>query len=301
MKFARACLAGGVILAPLSSAAAVEPPASSDTVRVEVPDLDTVRYRDPSARRVVWLGAEVGGMILPASAGRFDRTVWTAQASPAWAVSLAPWLAVGGRHSVILYDASNIRLREHDHQVEISASTLALRSGSRRLRDRVAFGFSTHAIKKSTVDGLEIKPGGLNDTILHLSYGMSHDVARRWRLGWQTQLRHAWVFSATQRQVRAALRATVFVGQGHRLGAEAIGFYVNRDEDQGGRPLPRNGVYAQLAADWVWMSRAGVGPIARARFLSSFRSGEAPAYEIREESLNNVYGEFIVGVRGIWR
>lgn len=265
------------------------------------PDVGRVRYRDPSRAREIWLGADVGGAVLPASLGRFDRTVWTVHGTPAWALALTPWLTVGGRHTVIVYDAVNIRLREHDHTVELSARTLALRSKPRRFSDRLAVGVSTHAIKKSTVDGLVIKPGGLNDTIVHVSYGLSHAIGRRVRLGWQVAARHAWVFRSTQRQVRAAMRGSVLLGQRHRLALEGIGYYVHRDAEQAGNPLPRNGVYAQAAAQWVWMSKHGVGPMVRARFLSSFRSGEAPAYEIREEALNTSYGELIVGLRAVWR
>ncbi|MEM6991548.1 MAG: hypothetical protein AAF721_13655 [Myxococcota bacterium] len=277
------------------------PPAEPPAVAVTMPDLDRVRYRDPVGRREIWLGAEMGGAALPESFGLFNRRVWTLHATPSWAVALTPWLAIGGRHSVILYDAVNIRLREHDHTVEVSAQTLAIRRGQHRFVDRLAVGVSTHAIKKSTVDGLAIKPGGLNDTILTVGYGLSHVLPRRFRLGWRVQARHAWVFKDTQRQVRAAIRASVRLGRGHRLSLQGIGYLVHRDADQAGNPLPRTGVYGQVAADWTWLSRYGVGPMLRARFLSSFRSGEAPAYEIREEALNTVYGELIAGVRAVWR
>ncbi len=282
----------------LLPALALSQPANPDDVTV--PDVGRVRYRDPTRRREIWIGAEAGGVVVPASLGLFNRTVWALHGTPAWAIALTPWLALGGRHSVIVYDAVNIRLREHDHNVELSAQTLAMRSRPRRFVDRLAVGVTTHAIKKSTVDGLEIKPGGLNDTIAHVSYGLSHPLGERWRLGWQVQARHAWVFRDTQRQVRAALRASVQLRR-HRVALQGVGFYVHRDEDQAGNPLPRNSVYGQLSAQWVWMSRHGIGPMASGRFLSSFRSGEAPAYEIREEALNTVYGELVVGLRAVWR
>lgn len=275
--------------------------APDEDARAEIPDLERVRYRDPTGKREIWLGAELGGIALPQSLGLFSRRVWTVHGAPAWSVALLPWLAIGGRHAVVLYDAVNIRLRAHDHQLELSARTLALRSRPRRFVDRVSIGVSTHAIKKTRVDGLEFKPGGLNDIIVYAGYGLSHDLGRRWRLDWQVQGRWAWVFLDTQRHVRAAVRGSVYLGRQHRLAGELVGFYVNRDETQAGNPLPRNAVYGQMSGEYTWMSRVGVGPLLRMRLLSSFRSGEAPAYEIREEALNATYGEVIVGVRGIWR
>lgn len=300
--------------APTSELAADTPPGSAtpgvpdtrERVAVEVqprevPDLDRIRFRDPVRARQIWLGAEVGGIGLPASLGLFNRTVWTLHGAPSWALALTEWLTIGGRHGFVLYDAGNVRLREHDHQVEVSARTLALRSRPRRFVDRVAIGVSTHAIKKSTIDGIGFKLGGVNDTIVHASYGLSHALGKRWRLGWQAQARYAWVLADTQRQLRAAVRASVRLGLGHRIATQLVGYYVHRDEDPAGNPLPRHGVYGQVRADWVWMSRHGIGPMVAARFLSSFRSGEAPTYEIREEALNNRYGEVIVGMRARWR
>lgn len=269
--------------------------------RATVPDLDIVRYRDPEVRREIWVGADVGGVVVPASVGLFDRTMWTVHGTPAWAFALTDWLTLGGRHTMALYDADNIRLREHDHQVELSARTLSLRGPGRQLTDRAAIGVSTHAIKKTTIDEIEVKPGGLSDTILHAAYGMSHTLGRRVRLGWRLQGRHAWVLKHTQRQVRAAVRASIFVRRRHRLAVEAIGYYVNREADQGTGRLPRNGVSGQWTAEWIWMAPAGIGPLVRARFMSAFRTGEAPIYEFREEALDTVYGELIVGMRAIWR
>ena len=283
---------------PSGAPAAAEP---DESARADIPDLERVRYRDPKGKREIWMGFEVGGVALPQSLGLFSRRVWTVHGTPSWSVALLPWLALGGRHAVVLYDAVNIRLRAHDHQLELSARTLALRSKPRNFVDRVSLGVSTHAIKKTTVDGLQVKPGGLNDTILHVGYGLSHDLGRRWRLDWQVQGRWAWVFRDTQRHVRGAVRGSVYLARQHRLAGQLVGFYVNRDENQAGNPLPRNAVYGQIAGEYSWMSRVGVGPLVRARLLSSFRSGEAPAYEIREEALNATYGELIVGVRGIWR
>lgn len=284
---------GGVALEATSAAAA---PA---------PDLGTVRYRDAAARREVWLGLDGGGAYLPKRLGLFDRTIWTARTNPAWAVSLTPWLAVGGRHGLAWYGAgdspaSRARLRMHEHQVELSG-----RPGFGRLparhRDRLALGVTTHAIKRIDVGGTEFKIGGLEDTVLHLSYGLEHHLAPRWRLGWQAQLRHAWVFIDTQRQVRGAVRATFHPKVRHDLSLEALAYYVNRDEDQAGNPIPRNTVHGQFALEYAWMSRVGVGVAARARFATSYLSGEAPVYEIREEALNTSYGDLTLGLRAVWR
>ena len=286
---------------PASAPQGSSAPAPAPDARGQTPDVDIVRYRDPAARREIWLGFDVGGMVLPERLGLFDRRIWTVHGAPGWALGLTDWLSIGGRHAVVLYDAVNIRLREHDHQVEVSARTLGLRRSRPQLRDRFAVGVSTHAIKKTTTGGVELKPGGLNDTIVHVSYGISHDLGRRWRLGWQVQARHAWVFRDTQRQLRAALRASVYPRPAHRLAAEAVAYYIHRDPDQAGQPLPRNSVVGQFAGEWTYLTRVGVGPMLRARLLTTFRSGEAPAYEIREEALNNLYGEAIVGLRAVWR
>ena len=50
-------------------------------------------------------------------------------------------------------------------------------------RAMLAVGVSTHSIEKTTIDGLDVEPGGLDDTIFHVGYGLSHDLGKRWRLG----------------------------------------------------------------------------------------------------------------------
>jgi hypothetical protein len=266
----------------------------------EHPDLGTIRYDDPRCRKTAWLGIEVGGVVLPARLGLFDRTLWTVHVTPAWSVRLAKWLSLGGRHQMAWYDAQNIRLRVHVNQLELAGHPVATVTGL-RLHDRIVAGVETHAIVKATVGGNEFKLGGVRDTVAYFGYGIDHAIGKRWTLGWQAQFRHAWVFVDTQRQVRASVRAAFHPRPAHRIAAEAVGFVVHRDRDQAGTPLPRVGGYGQFAAEYGWMSRFGVGPMVRVRGTTGFLAGEAPVWEIREEALDAPYGELVVGLRGIWK
>lgn len=264
------------------------------------PELGTIRYRDPELRRALWISLDTSGAYVPTSLGLFDRTVWTIRPAGAWALALTPWLAVGGRHSVAWYDAENIRVRVHSHQAELSGRPLAGSRPGVRLDDRLAVGVSSHAIRNSEVDGLSIAPGGLLDTIVHLGYGLDHLLGTRWRLGWKLQGRYAWVYRDTQRQARASMRLAFHPRPPHRLSLDAVGYYVNRDAEQAGNPLPRNSLYGQVGLGYAWISRSGVGPWTQVRANSSFMSGEAPVYEIREEALNAGYGEVLVGMHARW-
>ncbi|MCB9715149.1 MAG: hypothetical protein H6712_14880 [Myxococcales bacterium] len=264
------------------------------------PELGPIRYRDPELRRTLWLGLDASGAYVPTSLGLFDRTVWTIRPAGAWALALTPWLAVGGRHSVAWYDADNIRVRVHSHQAEISGRPLAASRPGMRLDDRLALGVTTHAIRETEVDGLSLSPGGLFDTIVHIGYGLDHLLGTRWRLGWKVQGRYAWVYLDTQRQARASMRLAFHPRPPHRLSLDAVGYYVNRDPDQAGNPLPRNSFYGQVGLGYSWISRAGVGPWTQVRATSGFMSGEAPVYEIREEAINAGYGEVLVGMLARW-
>jgi hypothetical protein len=138
---------------------------------------------------------------------------------------------------------------------------------------------------------------------LSLGYGMDHRLARRWSLGWNLQGRYVWVFIDTQRQIRASLRPTVVLRDRHRLALELVGFLVHRDEDQFGElddPADRLTVNGQVAFEHTWMSRKGVGTFAALRYATSFMSGQAPMYEVREEAINTHYGELSVGFRAVW-
>lgn len=278
--------------------------AGADVTGPEMPDLGSIRYRDPHHARRLWLGLEVGGIGLPKSLKLLDppRTVWTVRTTPSWALGLTPWLTIGGRHSMAWYGVEatyDVLLRIHEHQLEISGRPLASRSGL-RMHDRLSLGYEGHDVENSMVGGEEFRLGGLKDTILSLSYGIEHLLGERWAVGWGVSLRYVWVFADEQRQIRASARASFWPRPPHELRFEAIGYYVNRNEDQAGNPLPEHGVYAQLAMQYTWLSRFNVGPTVRARFASTFLSGEAPVYEIREESLNNVYGDITVGLRAVW-
>ncbi len=265
------------------------------------PELGRIRYRDPEVRRTVWLGFDASGAYMPASLGLFDRTVWTVRPAGSWAVALAPWLALGGRHSIAWYDAQNIRTRVHAHQVELSGRPLGASRPDAALDDRLALGVSSHAIRWSEVGDLAIEPGGLDDTIVHLGYGLDHLMGTRWRLGWQAQVRYAWVYQDTQHHARLSTRLAFNPRPAHRLSAAAVGYYVNRDAQQLGNPLPRHSILGQFGLGYAWVANAGIGPWLDVRYNTSFMSGEAPVYEIREEALNADYGEVLVGMMARWQ
>ena len=280
----------------------VSSPARAAPSRAQLPDLGHVRYRDPHRARAMWFGVEVGGIVLPARLGLFDRTVWTVRATPSWALALTPWLALGGRHGMTWYEAqasTDVRLRIHEHQVELSGRPLAAASTT-TMHDRLALGVETHVVRSILVGEQDFAVGGLVDTVLTLGYGIEHLLGQRWAVDWAAQFRHAWVFRSTQRQIRGSVRGVFWPRPDHELRLDVIAYYVNRDEDQAGNPLPRHGGYAQVGLEYQWISRYQIGPMVRGRFASSFLSGEAPVYEIRDEALNNLYGDVTVGVRAIW-
>jgi hypothetical protein len=269
-----------------------EPPAAT-----VIPDLGTIRYHDPSRRREVWLGFDGGGVALPASVTGIGRRIWSAYAAPTWAVALTRRFAIGGRHKVSWYDARNIRLRVHGHELFVSGRMMKHRP---RMRDRPEVGFEVHDVKLSVVDGVDFRLGGIRDAVLHFGYGLEHDLTDRLQLGWRAGVRQVWVFKNTQRQARVAARLAYLPWDRHRFSLEGVGFYVNRDHDQAGEPAPRNSVHAQTVAEYSWLSRAGVGVMAGARYATSFLSGETPIYEIRPESVRRSYGEVFAGLRVVW-
>jgi hypothetical protein len=133
--------------------------------------------------------------------------------------------------------------------------------------------------------------------VLFAGYGMEHRLRDRWFLAWGTQARWVWVFRDTQRQVRLGLRPTVVLGKGHVLSLELLGWIIHRDERQFGNHLPRVSPVAAVNLDYGWLGRRRVGPWVRVHYSSGFRSGEAPVYELREEAVNNHYGELLLGLR----
>lgn len=267
--------------------------------RRQHPELGVVRHSDPTCRRDVWLGVDLGGVVIPERVGLFDRTVWTMRTGPAWAIRLSPWLSAGGRHGLSLYDAGNVRLRVHDHQVELAAHPLQdARPG---LHDRLAVGVETHAVLRSTVDGVQFRLGGVRDAVLYAGYGIDHSLTKRWSLGWHAHYRHAWVFRDTQRQIRAGARVAFFPTPAHRIAASAVGFFVDRNPDQAGVDVPRRGVYGQLGLEYSWMSRVGIGPALAVRYTTGFLGGEAPIYEVRAETMSQSYADATIGIRYVWR
>ena len=283
-----------------TQASAAPTPATCTPDDREHPDLGVVRHHDPQCARTLHLGLDLGGVILPAGLGPLERRVWTLRGGPAWAIRVAPWLSLGGRHGMSLYDASTIRVRVHDHQVEAAAHPM-VHAGIPRVHDRVLLGVETHTLFEAKVDGTSFRLGGVRDVVGYLGYGVEHQLAHRWALGWQAHFRHAWVFRDTQRQVRAALRIAFLPRPAHRLALEAVGFFVDRNPDQAGIDVPRRGVYGQVAGEYAWMSGAGIGPVLRVRYTTGFLTGEAPIYEMRNESLQTHYADATIGLRARWR
>ena len=262
----------------------------------EPPDLGVTRYHDPRTPRSIHLGLDLGGVALPAGLGPLDRTVWTLRGGPAWSIRVAKWMSLGGRHGITLFDAGTARLRIHDHQLEAALHPM-VQAGVRRVHDRLTIGVETHALLQTRVDGKPFKLGGVRDTVAYIGYGVEHRVAQRWAFGWQAHYRHAWVFKDTQRQVRGAMRVAFMPGTGHRVALEAIGLFVDRNPDQAGVSLPRRGVYGQLAGEYAWIAKVGVGPFVRARLASGFLGGEMPIMEIRHETLQTPWADVTLGVR----
>ncbi len=274
----------------------------------DVPDLGPIRYRDPMVARRLWLGLEVGGVAIPRNIGLFPRSVWAQRTSGSWALALSPWLAVGGRHDLVWYDARNIRLQVNEHRLSFSGRPLHGRH-SEVLRDRLSAGVELHMVKRfwtaqvgETVsfDSAKFKPGGLWDVIVFLGYGFDHRLHEKVSVGWTVQGRYLWVFNDTQRQVRATVRPTIYLRPNHALSAEGVLYYINRNERQGGNLLPQNSVAGQVNLEYTWMSRRNVGVFARVHYATSFMSGDAPIYEMREEAINTHYGEGSLGLRAIW-
>lgn len=267
-------------------------PAGTDRAQ---PELAEIRYRDPAARWEAWLGLEAGGVALPARWTGLGRAVWMQRTAGSWALGLGPRLAVGGRHDLVWYDASNIRLQVNEHRLVLSGAPAA--GAGRRFRDRLAVGVESHVVRRSWLDGTLFKFGGLWDTVLLASYGMEHRLGHRWALGWSVSGRYVWVYNDTQRQGRASLRLALEPGRGHRVALEGVGFLVHRDPDQFGRPLPRWSAVGQVNLEHQWIGPRRVGTYLRLHFATSFMSGRAPVYEIREEALRVPFGELALGLR----
>lgn len=263
----------------------------------EAVELEPIRYRDPEHRRELWTGVDLAGVVIPTRLGLFDRRVWVVRVEPSWALNLFPGVAIGGRHGLTWYDATNaasaVRSRIHAHWLELSIRPLRRRS----IHDRLAIGYQSHRMAEIRTNGRSFKVGGIDDRAITLGYGIDHNIARRWQLGWQLQLRYVWVYLDRQRQARLSARIAFTPRSQHRLWVESVGYGVIRDEDQAGEPVPRLGVLGQFHLGYQWMSRIGLGIAVQGSINTAFLSGEAPIYEIREESLKTPYGELLLGFR----
>lgn len=290
-------LASRATVAAAGATEGVEAAPASVAGSQPLPDLGAIRYHDPPRRKQSWLGIDGGGVAVPGATSGLGRRVWSARMTPSWALALLPRLAIGGRHELAWYDAGNIRLRVHAHALELSGRTLRERP---RLRDRPSIGVEVHDLAQSVVDGVDFRLGGVRDVVLQLGYGMEHQLARGVHLGWRTHLRHAWVLRDTQRQVRASTRLALLPWERHRFALELSGFYVNRDRDQAGVPIPRHSFHGQVLGEYSWLGARGVGLAVGARYCTSFMAGEAPIYELRHESLRASYGEVFAGLRIAW-
>ncbi len=262
-----------------------------------------MRFVDPSTKRELWLGLDVGGVALPRRLRLYENRVWTARVTPSWSLALVPGLAVGGRHSMTFYDvtgaSSAVRLRVHENQVEVSGAPASARR-SRSFTDRLSLGVETHSVSNMRVDGVDIRVGGVRDTIATLGYGMSHPLGRRWGFDWRARTRYAWVFLDTQRHVHGAIRLSYMPRPAHRLSAMGQAYYVHRDRDSAGSQ-PRHSVSGQFELSYAWMSRHGVGPFVSGRLTSGFLSGEIPIFETRQAAIDGVYGDVTIGLRAVWR
>ncbi len=270
------------------------------------PDLGPVRFEDPAQPKALWVGLDVGGAVVPRRLGWYENRVWTARATPAWALSLAPGLSIGGRHGMSLYDVTGrstaVRLRLHEHQLELSLGLLSRRADV-EARDRLFVGVQTHAVAEMKVDGVEVRPGGVRDTNLDVGYGMVHPFGalRRWSAGWRLSGRYTWVFRDTQRIGMAAARLSFQPKPQHALRAEAQALLVHRDPIGAKRVshgrLSAHGVFT---GQYSWMSIAGVGPFVRGEFATHFASGMTPVFETRAAAVDAVFGELTVGLRAHW-
>ena len=270
------------------------------------PDLGGLRFRDPLRPRELWFGFDLGGLYLPASVSPTSTPVYLTRGTASWAFALAPWMSLGGRHDIALYEAETARLRIHTHELDFAFSPAWKRLRGTRHRDRLTLEVESHDLAKLKVqredgswEGFAL--GGVRDFILGVSYGFEHRFHSKWRLGWSLAGRYAWVFEDSQRMARAALRVSFYPRPAHRLALEVVGFGVHRDPSQfGASDFDRFSLHGQVAGEYGWMSASGIGLVLRARLLSAFMSGEAPVYELRNESLRTPFGELSVGLRVRW-
>lgn len=260
------------------------------------PDLDRIRLRVPAVPREIWMEGRAGGVHMPATvAGRTTRAT-TIYGTLAWSMALARWLAPYGSHTIAGYRAANVALQGSEHEVGLAIGILDGHVGGRPARGFIDLHGATHVIKRSWVDGRLFKLGGLWDTVAGLGLAFEHRLRRHLRLGWHLGGRWVWVFTSTQRQLRAGLRLEGEPRPGHVLGAMVTGYLIHRDARQFGRRLPRVGGVAHAELRYGYLVRRRLGPVVRLRYSTGFRSGEAPVYEVRAETLTTHYADLWVGI-----
>lgn len=294
---------------PSSEAAHYEVDATSEGRRASAPDfldLGTIRYLSPQVPRELWLGLDIGGVYMPDGfIANFGRDVWMARVTFPWALALTPWLSVGGRHELAWYDAENVRAQYSNQEISLSVSPTSWRALPGVTQDRLEFGFEALDMFRTTLfgdDGLRqvLHLGGIFDRVIYVGYGMSHRVRPKLSVDWNTQGRFVWVFINTQKHLRTSVRLRWNPRRAHTFSIESVGFLIFREKIQAGNLLPRAGIVGQFAAQYDWMSKRKVGLFARAWFSTSFLSGTSPVFEIREEAINQPYGELSMGLRARW-
>jgi len=260
------------------------------------PDLDRLRFRMPRVPRRIWTEIRAGGAYLPAKVTDLPASAATAYGTVAWTLALARRIAAHAGHTLAVYRAGDVTLQGSEHDLGVAVEVADGRLGRRPARAFLDLGAGVHVLKRSWVDGRLFKFGGLWDTVAGIGLAVEHDLGRRVRLGWRLDGRWVWVFTSTQRQARAAVRVETDWGRGHTFGLVATGYLVHRDRRQFGRRFPRVGGVGQAEVRYGFQGRRGVGPVVRVRYTTGFRSGEAPVYEVRAETLTRHYADVWVGI-----
>ncbi|TPV94609.1 MAG: hypothetical protein B7733_14425 [Myxococcales bacterium FL481] len=248
--------------------------------------------------------SSASGIYLPAALVQGSQSLWTLRPELAWQAALHRHVSLGGASASAIYQTSNARLRVHDHAIAMATSPG--RGGlDPRHADRLAVAFSTHRLVLLRIreDGTwqDFHVGGVRDTIVRLSYGMEHQTSPRIRVAWQVRPGFAWVFLSTQRLLQVATRVSFHPRPTHEIALLITGHGVHRDRRQfGSHDIPRASLHGEVGLTWSWLSSRGVGLRVSGRALSSFLSGEAPLYEVREETLRTPYAEASAGLLLAW-
>ncbi|MCK5688814.1 hypothetical protein KAI87_06065, partial [Myxococcota bacterium] len=205
------------------------------------------------------------------------------------------------------YDAENVRLSAIHHQLELSIGIVGhLMPPVPGLSDRLFISSEWHRIQSMRVaraDGegyIDFALGGTDDSVLALGYAIEHATTDWLHLGLNLEARHVRVLEDSQRQVRVGSRAVFSLAQNHHLSLEAVFYYVHRNADQFGSPMPVHGSNTQGAVYYHLSLSDTLSLTLGGRAMSAFLVGEAPLYEMREESLQTTYGEGIFKLEWVW-